>query len=122
MDKYADYLVETYIQENSSFPPSIWAVEEASITRTTNACESFHSQFNSSFYSTHPSIYIFIEKLKEFQIDTYVKIQSLHMPLKIKDKSVRTKIKFLENCIKKFHLGEISRLDFIKCVAHQSKF
>jgi hypothetical protein len=39
-EKYADYLVDTYISEDSLFPPQIWAENSACITRTTNACES----------------------------------------------------------------------------------
>lgn len=120
LDRYADYLLETYIEENSTFPPSIWAEKTASITRTTNACESFHSRFNSSFYCTHPSVYIFIEKLKDFQIDTYVTIQSLSIPKKIKDKSVKQKIQCLEKFIQRFDLQQISRLEYIKFVSHLS--
>jgi hypothetical protein len=40
LEKYANYLVDTYISEDSLFPPQIWAVNSACITRTTDACES----------------------------------------------------------------------------------
>nr|CAI5840604.1 unnamed protein product [Callosobruchus analis] len=80
IDKYADYLLENYIAPESHFPPNIWAYENPSIKRTTNTCESFHSHFNSSFYSSHPSIFIFIEKLKDCQIDAYLKIKNLNIP------------------------------------------
>jgi hypothetical protein len=43
--KFADYLIETYIAEDSTFPPLMWAEHSSSVTRTTNACESFHSRF-----------------------------------------------------------------------------
>lgn len=62
LDKYCDYLLENYVGENAVFPPSIWAEEVPSTTRTTNCCESFHAKFNNSFYSTHPSIYIYFWK------------------------------------------------------------
>ncbi|KAF0766855.1 Uncharacterized protein FWK35_00002934, partial [Aphis craccivora] len=32
------------------FLPNIWASASATLTRTTNACESFHSQLQSKFY------------------------------------------------------------------------
>nr|CAI5823795.1 unnamed protein product [Callosobruchus analis] len=91
IDKYADYLLENYIAPESHFPPNtrIWAYENPSIKRTTNTCESFHSHFNSSFYSSHPSIFIFIEKLKDCQIDAYLKIKNLNIPAKIKYKQVK---------------------------------
>lgn len=118
LDKYCDYLLETYIDENATFPPSVWAEENASITRTTNCCESFHAKFNSSFYSTHPSIYVFLEKLKECQIDTYIKLQSLHLTKKLKDKNVRAKLESLEKLVNKYRLKEISRLHFVKCTSY----
>jgi len=42
--EYADYLVDNYIGENANFPPNIWAVFAADLTRTTNNCESFSFQ------------------------------------------------------------------------------
>nr|CAI5851702.1 unnamed protein product [Callosobruchus analis] len=122
IDKYADYLLENYIAPESHFPPNIWAYENPSIKRTTNACESFHSQFNSSFYSTHPSIFIFIEKLKDCQIDAYLKIKNLNIPAKIKDKQVKNKLKFIENMVNMLRSGNISRINFVKSVSHQNVF
>lgn len=120
VDQYADYLIEMYVGDNAIFPPYIWADNLPSLIRTTNACESFHSQFNYTFYSTHPSIYIFIDKLKEFQIDTYLKIQSLHIPVKIKDKDVKNKLKFLESATENYNLRNLSRLEFVKCTSYHS--
>lgn len=121
LDMYADYLLENYIGETASFKPHIWADQTPSISRTTNCCESFHSKFNSSFYNTHPSIYIFIEKLKEFQIDSYIKLQSLQKPAKIKDRSVKSKLTALENLVGKFEALQISRLEYVKAVSYYSK-
>lgn len=120
LDIYADYLLENYIIDSALFPPHIWSNQNPSIARTTNACESFHSRFNSSFYSTHPSIFIFIEKLKEFQVDTYVKINSLQIPAKIKDTTVKAKLAFLEKMVDKLRSQQIRRLDFIKAISYHS--
>ena len=61
--KYADYLTDTYISEDSLFPPELWAENSATLTRTTNACESFHRNFNSSMYTiVHIQIYMFLLK------------------------------------------------------------
>lgn len=45
---FCEYVFEGYIADKCSFPQSMWAVAEysATITRTTNACESFHSKLN----------------------------------------------------------------------------
>lgn len=78
--QYADYLVDNYISNDSSFPPDIWACCDSSTERTTNACESFHSHFNSSFYCTHPDIFRFITVLLDIQLNSYIKINSVHLP------------------------------------------
>ena len=64
------------------FPPEMWASASVETYLTTNACESFHAHFNSSFNSTHPNIYSVISKLKEVQTETYIKINSLDGPFK----------------------------------------
>jgi hypothetical protein len=63
--RFADYLVNVIISEEAQYSLEIWAQASAEPTLTTNACESFHSHINSSFYTTHPNIFMFIEKLKK---------------------------------------------------------
>jgi hypothetical protein len=43
--KMADYIVDNYIGEASTFPPSLWASKSSHLYLTTNPCESFHSHF-----------------------------------------------------------------------------
>jgi hypothetical protein len=74
----ADYVLDTYILETSSFPPSMWAsVPDRKCPRTNNGPESFHAHFNAQFYARHPNIFIFIDVLKHIQMSTYIKIRSL---------------------------------------------
>lgn len=117
---YADYLLENYISDDADFPPHIWAENNATLVRTTNACESFHAHFNESFYSSHPTIYIFLEKLKEFQIDTYIKIQSLEITAKIHNNKVKRRQEFISSMILKLRNGEIQRHTFLKIISHHS--
>ncbi|KAL4091944.1 hypothetical protein QTP88_026543 [Uroleucon formosanum] len=71
---FTDYILEVYVREDSRYPPSLWAECSSSITRTTNACESFHSKLNSMFYHSHPNIFIFVDALNEIQTNGYLKI------------------------------------------------
>jgi hypothetical protein len=114
----ADYLCENYIAENSRFPPSMWAEKSSNTERTTNACESFHSRFNSNFYSCHPPIFSFIEVLKNFQTDTYIKIQSLNEATPLKNRAVRNRVNIVKLKISQLQQGVISRFEFVKCVSH----
>ena len=96
---YSDYLIDNYISEETLFPPSLWAKNSAELTRTTNTCESFHRHFINSFYKSHPNIFVFINKLKEFQMETYVKLQSVHLNAKITNSKVKNRQKFITKMI-----------------------
>lgn len=115
--RYADYLTDNYISEESAFPPIIWAKMSATLARTTNACESFHSHFNSSMYKAHPNFFVFVEKLSEFQISTQVKIQSVNSTAKINNNKVKKRQEFIEKTINRYKSKEISRLHLLKCIS-----
>jgi hypothetical protein len=58
--KFSDYLLETYVDENSKYPPTMWASKPCSTAkRTINGRESFHSHFNDQFYSAHSWVYMY---------------------------------------------------------------
>lgn len=88
-EEFTDYILDNYISESSKFLPHIWSECTSSLQRTTHACEAFHSKFNSSFYSSHPNIFQFIDVLKSFQIKTYVLINSINTPKKYYRKAKR---------------------------------
>lgn len=113
---FADYLVENYISEEARFPPNIWAEASASIHRTTNACESFHSHLNSSFYNAHPSLFVFVEVLLRIQEETYIKCRSVDNT-KIVRNATRKKHDFLKKTIDNFKNKKISTFTFVKTVS-----
>lgn len=111
--KFTEYLLENYLEDAGRFPPLLWACKTASLERTTNACESFHSRFNDSFYKTHPDIFSFIDKLIEFQTDTYINIQSLHLVKKVRNSYNAHKL-YIDRLITEYDNTEITRLHFVK--------
>ena len=44
--KFADYLVENHVTNDSTFPPSMWADIPSDEKRTNNAAESYHAHLN----------------------------------------------------------------------------
>ena len=56
--KYADYLVENYVTDNSKFPPEMWAEVPSNNKRTNNSAESFHAHFNAVLLSPSNDIHI----------------------------------------------------------------
>lgn len=120
--KFTDYLVENYIAESSKFPPAIWAENSSSLKRTTNACESFHSRFNSSFYHTHPNIYLFLNVLIEFQCDSYIRIRSVNNnEKKIYSSKTLSNKEFLDFQIFQLNNGYTTMFDFVKIVGNRFK-
>lgn len=114
---FADYMVNMYISEDAQFPPHMWAECSSSLHRTTNACESFHSKFNSLFYSPHPNIYQFIEVLKNVQIDTYIKISSISIEKKVYRKKVVLNKHFIDSKIELLRQNLITNFEFVKCMS-----
>ncbi|KAE9531464.1 hypothetical protein AGLY_010670 [Aphis glycines] len=121
LTEFSDYLVDNYIDEDSSFPPKIWAEMTSSAQRSTNACESFHSKYNSNFSSTHPHIYTFLDVLKAMQLDTVILINSSKMETKIIRTATKNKKKFINNLIDKLNMNEISKLQYLKALANKFK-
>ena len=119
--KLADYLVDNYITEHSSFPPSIWASKTSSLFLTTNPCESFHSHFSKIFYHTHPNIHTFVKTLTEYQCLIYIKIQSVNIPVTVKTKRVREAENFLSQKILELDSKRILEYDYVKLVCHRYK-
>jgi hypothetical protein len=119
---FLDYLTENYIQEDARFPPEIWASASVTSERTTNCCESFHSQFNKSFYCPHPNILQFIYILSQNQTNVYVKLNSINLPKKITNKKYRDRLIFLRDLLIKYQNQSISRIHFVRAASfHYNK-
>ncbi|XP_025192632.1 uncharacterized protein LOC112592693 [Melanaphis sacchari] len=74
---FSDYILNTYVENGCLFPPEIWAQEPSENPHTTNGSESFHRTYNAQFHSSHPSVHVVISILKETQVETCTKIQSV---------------------------------------------
>ncbi|KAF6214894.1 hypothetical protein GE061_009639 [Apolygus lucorum] len=106
---FAEYIHNTYVAENSLFPPKLWACKTEEVTRTTNACESFHSSFNKDFNSPHPNIF-------EFQTEVYTKLQSVHhvhVPLS----QIRKQQAWIRKWIDRQERGDVELFAFIKIMS-----
>jgi hypothetical protein len=74
--EFADYVLNTYVDERTIFHSRIWEDPNLYSKRTTNGCENFHKQLGAMFYSRHPNIFDFAEKLKTIQTKNYLKIRA----------------------------------------------
>ena len=52
--EFADYVLNTYVDERAKFHSRIWADPNLYSKRTTNGCENFQRQLGTMFYSSHP--------------------------------------------------------------------
>jgi len=116
--KIITYLEMTYITNDATFPPSIWAKKEATLERTTNNCESFHAKFGDLFTSAHPNIAVFIKNLLAMQTDSYIKMNSANNN---KSRIIRCKqknnIQFISKKIELYNNNQIDRYSFVKSLA-----
>jgi len=121
LQKFADYFIETYIFEYCIYPPKLWALESSELTRTTNACESFHAHFTNSFYRHSLSILqwltVFIE---EIQTDVYCKLIRVGEQKTPRNKMLKRQKKN-QYLIDQYKRGEICRHTFVKSIAYNYK-
>ena len=96
--KFADYFVNNYIDKSSTFPPITWADSECK--RTTNGCESFHKEFSTMFYCSHPNNFDFLAKIQSVQTKSYLKIRAARKSILLGRKesdNVRQKLEMKTN-------------------------
>jgi hypothetical protein len=115
--EFTDNVFDNYINEESRFPPTIWSEFNATIMRTTNSCESFHSHFNSMFHTAHSNIYQLLEILKNVKIDTYIEMSSVEV--RKKRNCILLKEKFITDNMTKKIAGTINRFDFVKLMSYK---
>ncbi|KAK3706252.1 hypothetical protein RRG08_056470 [Elysia crispata] len=111
---FSDYIVSTYIDEFSEFPPAIWASDNIK-GRTTNACESFHFNFSKYLNCPHPNIFVFIEAVDEEMKKSTLKIRAVRNRSCGKTK-VAEAIKQKEACVRDFKMGTITMEQFIHVI------
>jgi hypothetical protein len=57
--EFADYILNTYVDDNAKFYSRIWGDPNLDTRRTKNGCENFHRQLGTMFYHSHPNIFDF---------------------------------------------------------------
>ncbi|KAI8495100.1 hypothetical protein Bbelb_270860 [Branchiostoma belcheri] len=69
------YMRDNYVNPDGSFPVAWWNVfERNNDTRTNNHVEGFHQRWNSTIGRAHPSLWLFLRKMKDEEKLTKVKI------------------------------------------------
>lgn len=119
--KFSDYLDKTYMSDEAQFPPTLWSCPSTASERTTNACESFHSRYNSQFTSPHPSIFIFINVLKNIQTEVYIRLNSIHLKNNTKNLYFKKRREALDKALELYNTRKISRVQFLKIASHHYK-
>ncbi len=104
------------MQDDNARFPQLWAdIPRERSKRTTNGPEAFHSHFNGQFYSTHPSIFTFIDVITKLQTTTYVKMRCLNVDAALR-KPEKERISFLLRQFEMYSVGELNRYQYIKSI------
>ncbi|KAF0773515.1 Uncharacterized protein FWK35_00016572 [Aphis craccivora] len=109
---FSDYILANFIENDSRYPPHLWADPPSNEPRTTNGPESYHRHLKNQFYNPHPSIYNFIEVIKEHQAEVYLKIQSSGR----KTTNRKSKVIFNTKTWTLYAEKKISRLEYLKTI------
>ena len=91
-------------------------LEHNNITSSTiKACESFHRHFSDLFYRAHPTVVELIDKLKEVQTISYVKINTMNNPAR--QPPMRAARKLMEHLKTDYENGTIIRKEYVNGMA-----
>jgi len=120
VEEFCDYLLENYIDADSTFPPPVWFECCASSLRIINACESFHAHFNALFYTAYPNIFVLVSVLqkKKIQNETYIKRRSV-TTRRLKKSATVKKEDFISSKTGQYRANLISRIEFVSSVSYK---
>jgi hypothetical protein len=62
---FSDFILINFIENDSRYPPHLWAEPSSNEPRSNNGSESYHHHFKVQFYNPYLSIYNFIEVLNQ---------------------------------------------------------
>ena len=103
--------------DKSQFPPHMWAKYSSEISRTTNACKSFHLHLNASFYLAHPNIFVLFDILQEVQYNAYTKIIDIAKQ-KRRANAIKKEAEVVILMMQR-DIGKLSHLDFVRCIFYK---
>ena len=116
--KFADYLTENYVTNDSRFPPKLWAEKPSANKCTTNGPESFHCHYSEQFYSTHPAIFVFLKTILEQQSVNYIKIHYIEEPV-VQSRIEKEKLEYLYEKWGKYQSRELTRAKYIQTLGYK---
>ena len=113
---FMEYILTTYVERNSNFPPTMWAGLEGNATN--NGPESFHRVFGDLFgyLKCKPGIWHFLRNMNRFNIIKNIKMISKKQLKSNTNEAEKIILKFMQ---KKFNvtkmMQQLSALNQPKC-------
>ncbi|XP_041377271.1 uncharacterized protein LOC121389688 [Gigantopelta aegis] len=77
-EAFNDYVVLTWVDDDSRFPLIVWNHHLTTSPRTNNNLEGFHSRMNRSIQVHHPNIYRFVELIKGIETSERAKLRQIN--------------------------------------------
>jgi len=118
VETFADYVLSTYIEDNASFPPSVWAEIPSTARRTNNGPEAFHAHYNEQFYASYPSMFVFLDNIIKIQATIYIKLRSTSTGA-VRSRHNSEKETFMFEKYRKLERGELSRRDYVCILSYK---
>lgn len=72
----SNYVLTNYIEQRCFYPPQMWMGTPSKDPGITNCPESYHRHMKNEFYHLKLDSHKFIAVLNEFQVQTYIKLQT----------------------------------------------
>ena len=121
LSEYIAYFERTWLL-SATYPPSLWNVNSAveyDEPRSNNASEGGNNALAAAFSSTHPSIWVFIETLSNFQSETelkYLQIAAGGQATEKPKKQWRIREEKLKRLVSNYDAN--TKMDFCRCIGY----
>ena len=115
--KFADYVVENYLDAGCDFPPTLWAESPDLNPATTNGCESHHAHLNAELYSVQLN-QTFTCLLRRYCDNRHPRT-FLWRHFHSHGKFARTGQRSLRCMYTDYHAGHLSRKEYLQRVSYR---
>ena len=121
VEVFADYMLNTYVDVDATFPPALWAAAPTPdnyVPRTTNACEAYHRHLKQAFNNASPNIFEFSKTICMLQEENYVRLQDMSATRQTHATDADKKVSLVDNYTQ-YCNKDISRNEYMSKICYR---
>lgn len=119
VEKFADYILSTFITRNALFPPYMWAKTPPYSRRTDVGPVAFYSKYNKYNCAAPTMVLNFSKQILRIQENTYDSMKSMRWHIVKYEGTDSEKDIVARELFKRYTIGEITRRSYVRLMGEQ---